>query len=405
MRAPLLRTVHGLASLGLATLVWLPSLHLFHPETDHDEALERRVHADWAEGPPADTDALRRANPEWDFMRRTFVVLALVDRALSENASAEERERSLALVDRVIDDTLGRESTHGHAYFLLPYAHRAPFVGTRGGEVESLFVDGEIAMMIAARMLVAARPDLDAELDARVLRIRAQMEAGPVLSGESYPDECWTFCNTFALAALRTVDAVRGEDAHRAFAERWLRTARERLVDDDTGLLVSSYTWDGAHLDGPEGSSIFMSAANLLLVDEAFARDQYVRAKRELGASFLGFGWAREWPESASAFADVDSGPIVPFVDVSAGASGLAILGAHVFGDAAFSEELAATLDFAAFPTEGDDGLRFGASNAVGDAVVFFAETAGPRLERTRALLRGERTASPAKRGAEEALR
>lgn len=65
-----------------------------------------------------------------------------------------------------------------------------------------------------------------------------------------------------------------------------------------------------------------MSASNLLLVDEEFARDQYARARRERGASFLGFGWAREWPDRERAGApqpDVDSGPIVPLIHASAG--------------------------------------------------------------------------------------
>ena len=47
---------------------------------------------------------------------------------------------------------------------------------------------------------------------------------------------------------------------------------------------------------------------------------------------------------------DVDSGPVVPLLGVSAGSSGLAFLGARAFDDRAYFRGLQASLDFAAFP-------------------------------------------------------
>ena len=77
-------------------------------------------------------------------------------------------------------------------------------------------------------------------------------------------------------------DRLDGTD-HSAFFQRWLRTAKQKLVDPGTGLLVSSFTLEGRPQDGPEGSSIWMSAHCLQLIDEDFAADQYRRAKKELG--------------------------------------------------------------------------------------------------------------------------
>ena len=101
---------------------------------------------------------------------------------------------------------------------------------------------------------------------------------------ESYPDECWMFCNTAALAAIRMSDALDATD-HSALFHKWLRTAREKLVDRQTGLLVSSFTLEGRPKDGPEGSSIWMSAHCLQLIDAKFAADQYRRARRRAGTS------------------------------------------------------------------------------------------------------------------------
>src|SRR6185295_13694576 len=99
----------------------------------------------------------------------------------------------------------------------------------------------------------------------------------------------------------------------------WVESAKQRLVEPRTGLLVSSYHLDGRWKDGPEGSSIWMAIHDLMIVDEAFARDQYARARRELIGDALGFGYAREWPRGARGATDVDSGPIIPLLDASAG--------------------------------------------------------------------------------------
>src|SRR5690606_6498001 len=125
------------------------------------------------------------------------------------------------------------------------------------------------------------------------------MRAGPALCAESYPNECWLFCNTTALAALRMADALDGTDHSDLLAE-WTARARDGLVDERTGLLIAYCNYEGATLEGPEGSSIWWSAHCLQLIDESFARDQYARARRELGRTLCGFGYAREWPESWS---------------------------------------------------------------------------------------------------------
>ncbi|MFO0627434.1 MAG: hypothetical protein U0325_17630 [Polyangiales bacterium] len=115
-------------------------------------------------------------------------------------------------------------------------------------------------------------------------------------------------------------------------------------------MLVSSFTMRGQVGDGPEGSSIFLAAHMLQVLDPALARDQYQRARDALGRSVLGFGWAREWPGDVPAREDVDSGPTVPWLGANAGASGLALVGAAAFGDEARLRALVASVHLAAFP-------------------------------------------------------
>ena len=56
-----------------------------------------------------------------------------------------------------------------------------------------------------------------------------------------------------------------------------------------------------------------------------------------------GFSWSREWPLSRREEVNVDSGPVIPGLDLSAGASGMAFIGASSFGDAEYLQSLATT--------------------------------------------------------------
>jgi hypothetical protein len=374
----------GCAALGLAAAIWLPSVHFFFnrtllepPDTVGVTRQTRELAARqldlWTNPQSRDREVsrMRKSCEEWDFMGRSFLVWSLGELALRDE---NRRSQCLAVMDQIIDETLATEAREGVYFFLLPYGRAKPFVQQ---PARSQFLDGEIALMLAVRRLVEEKPSYKPLLRERVLLMEERMRRSPVLSAESYPDECWTFCNTIALAAMKLADRLEGTD-HSQLARDWVKVAREKLVDRTTGLLVSSYRLDGTHKDGPEGSSIWMAAHCLKLVDEEFATDQYRRARREIGRTMFGFGYAREWPASWQAPMDVDSGPIVPIVGASAGSSGLALVGASSFGDLDFLDSLRTTLEFAAFPVRGQGRLKYCASNQLGDAVMLYANVLGP---------------------------
>lgn len=368
-----------------ATALWVPALGRLetpalaavHAPPDAVPTMARALAeaqvARWSDRALGDreNDRLRRTNAEWDFMNRTYLVLSLANLSLRDPS---RRARDLRVIDAVIDDTLALESSRGMYWFLMPYARSGAW---RDPDGRSVFVDGELAVMLGARRMLADDPRYAAEMRLRVARFEAVMTRAPLHSAESYPDECWTFCNTLALSATRMLDALDGTD-HGALRRAWVATAKQHLVDPRTGLLVSSYTVDGRWRDGPEGSSIFMAAHDLRLVDRAFADDQYRRARAALGRTIAGFGYAREWPEGAGDRTDVDSGPTVPWLGANAGASGMALLGAGAFGDTDYLRALSASLELAAFPVREGATLRYAASNGVGDAVMLYAMVQGP---------------------------
>jgi len=254
----------------------------------------------------------------------------------------------------------------------------------------SLFVESEIALMMGLRRLVEENRAYQSQMAARVERMIAAMEQSPVLSGESYPDECWMFDVANALAAIRILDALDGTD-HSAFLSEWVDVARRRLLHDETGLLVSKYDLDGRVGDGPEGSTIWQVAHALQIVDPDFARDQYERARRELGVFVLGFGLGREWPSSWEGTQDIDSGMTLTPLNIGPSSSGLALVAASAFGDEQFLSALLRSLEYAAFPVRDGTGLRYAASSQLGDAVLLYALTVGPAWAEVERRLRSQR--------------
>ena len=381
------RWLSGPVALALASAIWLPSVHrLFVRPPDtyladpvggipaHPRALADRQLTLWTdpELKARELARMRGRNAEWDFMGRSFLVWSLSEMSLREPTSSA---RNLAVADEIIDETLRLEREHGQTIFLLPYASRRPWIVR---PARSLFVDGEIALMLAMRRMAEEKPAYRAPLAERIDAIVSRLEASPLLVSESYPDECWLFDHAIALAAVRLADHLDGTD-HSAFLRTWLAEARRRFTDPSTGLLVSSFSTAGDIGDGPEGSTIWGALHFLRLVDEDFARAQYAIARRELAHGLGGFAWSREWPRSTeNDRLDIDSGMIVPGLDISAGGSGMAFIGASSFEDIDYLGRLHATLDFAAFPHRKNGGLRYCASNLVGDAVMLYTGVLGP---------------------------
>lgn len=390
MKARIKRILAGLIALVTAALIWLPCLHFFfaRPISDfrQDQGLSPKArqlaarHLQlWTE--PALREAelrkMRASNAEWDFMGRSFLVWSLANMALRDPAS---KALYLQTLDQIIDETLRLEKQEGMYFFLMAYARERHYLVQ---PAHSLFLDGEIALMLASRRMVEEKTEYKPLLTERVNAIVERFQKNPRMLLESYPDECWMFDHCVALDAIKLADYLDGSD-HSALIRDWLVMARRKLTDPQSGLLISSFTADGITLDGPEGSSIWMVAHSLQLLDEDFARDQYQRARKELGEVTLGFGYAHEWPKSCKGQADVDSGPIIPGFEISAGSSGMAFIGASSFADDRFLVPLAATLDFAGFPSRPHGRLKYCASNQVGDAALLYATTLGPLWQKVK---------------------
>jgi hypothetical protein len=380
----------GFIAFVLALAIWLPCLHFFFRKplssfyrengiSPKARQLAARHLQLWTDpvSRAVELKKMRGSNAEWDFMGRSFLVWSLANMGLRE---PEMKTQYLPVIDQIIQETVKIEQQDGIYAFLMPYAKDRPYMVK---PARSLFIDGEIALMMGARRMLQEEPIYKQPIMERLHAIEQRWRANPIMAAESYPDECWTFDHAVALAAFKIADRLDGTD-HSALCQRWIEIAKDKLIHKETGLLVSSFQTDGQALDGPEGSTIWMVVHCLQVIDEAFARDQYQRAHKELGRIVLGFGYGTEWPASWQGPRDIDSGMVIPGFEVSAGSSGMAFMAASTFHDWRFLKALNATLDMAAFPSRRNGQLKYCASNQVGDAALLYASVLGPLWERTR---------------------
>ena len=344
---------------------------------DPDEWVEELV-ADWVDGsPPQAVLDQRVVNPEYDLMSRTFLSLALADRALAEGASEADRDEAVLAMDAMIADTWAQVERGGHRTYLLGYADARPWQG--GGR--SLFVDGELLVMMGARRMVQ-EGRWQEEMGTLAAAVEGSFGSATALPlAESYPDEGWTFCHTMAHLGLRMHEVLDGAD-HHSSREAFLAWARDGLVEPGTGMLSSEFDLHGKVNDGPEGSSIWFSVAALSVLDPPLAAEQYALAREELGRSVLGLGYAREWPVGLGNASDVDSGPIVPGLEASASSSGLAIGASRALGDERWHGQLVAALGAAEILMAGLPPLAEMADNPVGKSVIVWGMGVGPLFER-----------------------
>ncbi|MEU8899245.1 hypothetical protein [Nocardia sp. NPDC048505] len=262
---------------------------------------------------------------------------------------------------------LGRlESVAGKAAFAadLRPAHGIFWAGwtnwLRGGVLALDGADTELA-----QRFTAAGTEIAEAFDA---------SATPFLA--AYPGQAWPVDSTVAIASLRLHDHLR-DARFGAVTRRWLGAVRARL-DPATGLLPHEVAPDGSVRDGARATSQTMILRFLPEIDAEFARSQYAAFRRQFLAYPGGFGPAlREYPHGHDGSGDVDSGPLVAGISLSATVVGQGA--AKVNGDPALARALGAQGELLGLPLTLPGSKRYALGLLpIGDAFVVWSATAGP---------------------------
>jgi len=165
----------------------------------------------------------------------------------------------------------------------------------------------------------------DARDEAEVERFRLEADNLAAAYADSqtpflpaYPGQAWPVDNVVAVASLALYDSMFAPQRYTDTISRWLEAAQNHL-DPATGLLphqVDAQT--GAMLDGARGSSQSIINRFLPVIDSVWAQSQYMLFREQFATTVLGIPGIREYPLDVDGVGDVDSGPLVAGISLSA---------------------------------------------------------------------------------------
>jgi hypothetical protein len=374
--ARLVATVLALACVARAPSVFCGRRAdaFFRGDLDRQRALARGA-SDWLTVDPESLE-LRTGSPrfdgEWYLIVHMAAALGFAQTALEH---PELRGEHGPLVDRAVSRLLlPRGRAHDRAAWGEDPLESLDVPAERAHGHLAFLGYANLALAMQERLKGAARPPNAPPSPAITEALARRFAASPTALLESYPGETYPADNAAAAASIALHDRATGED-HHAVVERVLAALRARCTDPASGLLyqrVDSAT--GEPRDGARASGTAMAAFVLGYAGRGAAlpwSDAIARQARMI----LGFGGVREYPaNSARSGADIDSGPVILGLGVSASALALAV--ARRDGDAVRYRSIFASAWLFGLPAEQGGALRFIAGGAVGDVLLFAVLTA-----------------------------
>ncbi len=182
------RVCRGITSLLLAAVIWLPNAHRFfdQPASNYIAgakappkamAIAGRHIRLWTDPElrKLELEKMRSRNAEWDFMARCFFVWSLANMGLRDPSLTAT---VLPVMDSIIDETIKLEQQHGIHFFLMPYSRISEF---KLQPERSIFIDGEIALMLGLRRLLEEKEEYKKLHRDRIDIMLERMQKSPVL--------------------------------------------------------------------------------------------------------------------------------------------------------------------------------------------------------------------------------
>ena len=194
----------------------------------------------------------------------------------------------------------------------------------------------------------------------------------------SYRNQVWP-CDTLpGIHAMCVYDRVAGETRYAEFVARWLAEVSRKLSPEFGMIAHVADPGSGAPLGSPRATSQTIILRFLADIDPAFASEQYGRFQAHFQDRVLGVPAIREYPHGISGCGDVDSGPLIAGISVSATVVGMGV--AQIYGDREFSRAISQVGEAVGFPLGFRTRRYLGGVLPVGDAFVIHATAARPWL-------------------------
>ena len=320
-------------------------------------ALANELIAFEAQTPVAGKD---RFTGEWALVTHQMVALGLGQLCL---AHPEWRIELASIVTRAATRSFAREM---RAFGTLAWHGEDAIASLAGDHGHAYLAYPALALGMARLVDPAFPPELAAQHDALIAAYERRLLASPTGLIETYPGEAYPT----DVAAVAGAIAMHGRATHSDHARvlrYWADQARARL-DPESGLVIQRMdATTGAAHDAPRASGTALAAYFAAFADPDLAR-LLARATLAQRATHLGFGAIREYGDRPAGPGDVDSGPVVLGVSVSA--TGFALAAARLAGDADAFVALYRTTDLFGLPIEVGARRGFAVGGPIGNALL-----------------------------------
>jgi len=375
-KRPTLRTfLRGVAILAIPMALALLFAETSGPDMFDGERAAWLRHADavadWAlteSGSGVNSTGSERFDGEWDLVGCQMTVLGLSQVATRFPDTAEGYLPAMEVCLDWMLTPAGRsfgESAWGVDALVDPAG------SDRLGPTQAWL--GYLGTALGAHRRIAPESRYATQHDAMIEGFAAAL-AAPIHTFRTYPGESYPPDQAVVAGAVGLHDLALGTDRWAETLADWEARFRAAAVDPDTGMLVQSVSPHGrGWIDGPRGSGTAFAAYFLSFSNPALSADLY-RALEH--GDFLGYGAVLEYPPGVSGHGDIDSGPVLFGVSVSATGFGLA--GARIHGDRARWQQSWRTATLFGVPVPRDGGRWFLTGGGLGNAILLAMLTAGP---------------------------
>jgi hypothetical protein len=308
-----------------------------------------------------------RFDGEWSLTRNQFAAMGLAQVVAAHPAL---RPRYLPALRRAADNLLRPETRRfGHEAW-----GRDALDGLDDDRGDAWL--GYLALGLGA--VRAVDPDFaHAALHDRIVASLARrLEAAPGGRLQTYPGEVFP-CDIAAVVGALGQHARQTRTDRTALLARMAGLYRTDFVHGPSGYLVQSLDpATGRVVDGARGSGTALAAYFLSFADASLARQLGDSLARTGHARFVGFAGVREHASGVGGRGDIDSGPVVLGVSVSA--TGFALASARQRGDRTLYTGLFRTAALFGVPVSHGGGWRFVAGGPLGNALLLAMLTARP---------------------------
>jgi hypothetical protein len=244
---------------------------------------------------------------------------------------------------------------HGHAYLAYP----------------------ALAIGMARLLDPAFPPAIAAQHDALIAAYERRLLASPTGLIETYPGEAYPTDVAAVAAAIAVHGRVTRAD-HRPVLAHWAERVRAVQIDPSSGLVIQRMgAVDGRAHDAPRGSGTGLAAYFAGFADRSIAALLAEGLFRH-EATLLGFGAIQEYADGHHGLGDIDSGPVLLGVSVSA--TGFALAPARAFGYREAFERIYRTTELFGVHAEGGDRAHFATGGPIGNALLLALLTSGPEI-------------------------